>query len=221
MAPLLGRKIGPAFLGLPESHKDTGRGGLQRPRTVPGSQEEAGRPPAASWPGCRFQPGKENFLKRNDSPGRRPRRGSRAPRELRRDLHIRLPPERVFLLNWPPGFPNRKVELTGNLGPPCALGSEGDPESASTSRPPALGGAVGRAAREMRTPRDTPPPKAAGTPPSLSPNPGLPALTSPSSDPRPGFLPPARDQFLRAEPKASLGFPRALRRASAPRPDTP
>lgn len=221
MAPLLGRKIGPAFLGLPESHKDTGRGGLQRPRTVPGSQEEAGRPPAASWPGCRFQPGKENFLKRNDSPGRRPRRGSRAPRELRRDLHIRLPPERVFLLNWPPGFPNRKVELTGNLGPPCALGSEGNPESASTSRPPALGGAVGRAAREMRTPRDTPPPKAAGTPPSLSPNPGLPALTSPSSDPCPGFLPPARDQFLRAEPKASLGFPRALRRASAPRPDTP
>lgn len=73
----------------------------------------------------------------------------------------------------------------------------------------------------MRTPRDTPPPKAAGTPPSLSPNPGLPALTSPSSDPRPGFLPPARDQFLRAEPKASLGFPRALRGASAPRPDTP
>lgn len=147
---MLGRKIGPAFLGLPESHKDTGRGGLQRPGTVPGSQEEAGRPPAASWPGCRFQPGKENFLKRNDSPGRRPRRGSRAPRELRRDLHIRLPPERVFLLNWPPGFPNRKVELTGNLGPPCALGSEGNPESASTSRPPALGGAVGRAAREMR-----------------------------------------------------------------------
>lgn len=218
---MLGRKIGPAFLGLPESHKDTGRGGLQRPRTVPGSQEEAGRPPAASWPGCRFQPGKENFLKRNDSPGRRPRRGSRAPRELRRDLHSRLPPRTRFppqLASW---FSQPQGGTHGEPGAPCALGSEGNPESASTSRPPALGGAVGRAAREMRTPRDTPPPKAAGTPPSLSPNPGLPALTSPSSDPCPGFLPPARDQFLRAEPKASLGFPRALRRASAPRPDTP
>lgn len=110
---MLGRKICPAFLGLPESHKDTGRGGLQRPKTVPGSQEEAGRWPAASWPGCRFRPGKENFLKQNDGPGRRPHRGSRAPWELRGDLHIPLPLNGFSFLTGFLVFPTAQVDSLG------------------------------------------------------------------------------------------------------------
>lgn len=129
-------------------------------------------------------------------------------------------PERFFLLNWLPGFPNCTGGLTGNLRHPRALGSEGNPGVRLHVTPSSPRGRCGETAREMRNPQDTSPSKAAGTP-SLSPNPGLPALTSPSPDPDLGFLLPASDQFLKADPKASLGFPRALRLSSAPQPDTP